>query len=217
MTTAIANEQIAEAARLALECGEVRIPVDQPITGEFLAALSAEFDCLWFEAGQEGEIVIAGPPGGWVPHIEGVLYVQIVAWINALASGLAGTSNSGFHPPGGLPRVPDASWVSEATLRLFAELGQPGLTTGFPRITPDFVVEVRSRSPSVAEQQRKMEDWRDWGTPLGLLVEPESQTVYLYRLGRDVKRIERPETVSCEPEMPGLTLDFQEIWALPWV
>lgn len=217
MTTAVANEQIAEAARLALECGEVRIPVDQPITGEFLAALSAEFDCLWFEAGQERELVIAGPPSGWISTIEGLLFAQLLVWLRAAAGGRAGTANFGFHPPGGLPRVPDASWISDATLRLFEELGQPGLTTGYSRITPDFVVEVRSRSQSVAEQQRKMEDWRDWGVALGLLVEPESQTVYLYRPGRDVERLGRPETVSCEPEMPGLALDFQEIWALPWV
>ena len=217
MTTAVANQQIAEAARLALECGEVRIPVEQPITGEFLAALSAEFDNLWFQAGQERELVIAGPPGGWVPMIEMQLVTQLIFWQQALKNGLAGTSNFGFHPLGGLPRIPGASWISDATLQFFEELGQPGLTTGFSRITPDFVVEIRSRSQSVAEQQRKMEDWRDWGVPLGLLVEPESQTVYLYRPGRDVERIERPETVSCEPEMPGLALDFQEIWALPWV
>ena len=217
MTTAVADERITEAARSALECGEVRIPVDQPITGEFLAALSAEFDNLWFQAGQEGEIVIAGPPGGWVSTMAMLLVAQTIFWQQERNNGLTCTSNFGFHPPGGLPRIPDASWISDATLRLFEELGQPGLTTGYSRITPDFVIEVRSRSQSVADQQRKMEDWRDWGVPLGLLVEPESQTVYLYRPDRAVERIERPETVSCEPELPGLALDFQEVWALPWV
>lgn len=217
MTTAVADERITEAARSALECGEVRIPVDQPITGEFLAALSAEFENLWFQAGQEGEIVIAGPPGGWVSTMTMLLVAQTIFWQQERNNGLTCTSNFGFHPPGGLPRIPDGSWVSDATLRLFGELGQPGLTTGYSRITPDFVIEVRSRSQSVADQQRKMEDWRDWVVPLGLLVEPESQTVYLYRPDRPVERIERPETVSCEPEMPGLALDFQEVWALPWV
>ena len=217
MTTAVANAQIAEAARRVLDCGELRVPVDQPITGEFLAALTAEFDGLWFEAGRAGEIVIGASSGGWVPTIELRLVMQLVAWLEAMAGGIANGPTFGFHPPGGLPRIPDASWLSDATLRLFEELGQPGLSAGYSRITPDFVIEVRSRSQSVSDQQRKMEDWRDWGTPLGLLVEPESQTVYLYRSGNAVERIERPETVSCEPEMPGLALEFQEIWALPWV
>ena len=219
MTTAVADERITAAVRGAGALGgdEVRIPVDQPITGEFLAALHAEFENLWIEAGWGGEIVIAGPSGGWVPHIEMLLVTQLIFWQQRLDNGLACTSNFGFHPPGGLPRIPDVSWISADTLRLFEELGHPGLTNGFSQITPDFVIEVRSRSQSVASQQRKMEDWRDWGVALGLLVEPESQTVYLYRPGQPVERIKRPETVSCEPDLPGLSLDFQEVWALPWV
>ena len=217
MVTAIADEQIAEAARRAFGCGEVRIHLDQPITGEFLAALSNEFDGLWFEAGRGGELVIGAPSGGWVPIIDLRLVMQLVAWLEAAAGGLANGATFGFHPPGGVPRIPDASWISDATLRLFQELGEPGLSAGFSQISPDFVIEVRSRGQSVDDQRRKMEDWRDWGTALGLLVEPESQTVYIYRPGREPEVLERPETVSCEPEMPGLALDFSEIWTLPWV
>ncbi len=217
MVTAVTDERIALAAREALRGSEVRIPIDQPITGGFLAELSLAFENLRFEAGWEGEIVIGTPSGGWVPKIEGALYVQLVLWLRAVGLGSAHPATFGFHPPGGVPRIPDASWISDATLRLFQELGEPGLSAGFSQISPDFVIEVRSRGQSVDDQRRKMEDWRDWGAALGLLVEPESQTVHIYRPGQPVAILERPETVSCEPEMPGLALDFSEIWALPWV
>ena len=92
-----------------------------------------------------------------------------------------------------------------------------GYLTGFLQIAPDFILEVRSRSQSVANQQQKMADWIDAGVKLGLLIDPESKTAWLYRPDGSVRQYARPATLSMEPEMPGLTLDFAEIWEFPWL
>ena len=31
-----------------------------------------------------------------------------------------------------------------------------------------------------------------------------------------MEEFSRPASVSCEPEMPGLVLEFEQIWAFPW-
>ena len=216
MTTAVADEQIAEAVRTARDGLEIRIPSDRPVTASYLCELGSEFELYRFEAGREGEIVISPPPGGTSARTETKSVAQLVNWEEALAGGESYGGNYGYDPTGGRPRIPDASWMSPETAAVFNEMGRPGEQAGFAKIAPDFVLEVRSHSQALASQQQKMEDWREWGVALGLLVDPESQTVHVYRPNADIAVHQRPDTVSCEPELPGLTLDFQEIWTLPW-
>ena len=216
MTTAVANAQIAEAVLAAPAGREICIPSDRAVTASYLCELGSEFELYRFEAGREGEIVITAPPGGTSARTESKSVAQLVNWEEALAGGESYGGNYGYDPPGGLPRIPDASWMSPETAAAFNEMGRPGERTGFAKIAPDFVLEVRSHSQTLAAQQQKMEDWRDWGVALGLLVDPESQTVHVYRPNADIAVHQRPATVSCEPELPGLTLDFSEIWTLPW-
>ena len=216
MVIAIADERIVDAVRRARADFATRVRVDRPVTSAYLCELGTEFEPYKFEAGKEREIIIAAPPGWPSARIEHLLAGQLLVWELAASIGESNGANWGYDPPGGRPRIPDVSWISDETKAEFERAGRPGASTGFAQITPDFVIEVRSRSQTVAEQQEKMEDWRAWGVALGLLVDPESQTVHIYRPGQPVAILDRPETVSCEPEMPGLALDFSEIWTLPW-
>ena len=216
MATAVADEQIVQAVRAVETKGQVRIRVDRPVTGEYLCELGSQYELWRFEAGRKGEIVITAPPGGTSARTETKTVAQLVVWEEAGALGASYGGNYGYDPPGGKPLIPDASWMSPATEAAFNERGRPGERSGFAVVAPDFVLEVRSKSQTVAEQREKMEDWRAYGVALGLLIDPESQTVYLYRPSQQVTVFERPETVSCEPEMPGLAFDFSEIWTLPW-
>ena len=216
MATVVADEQIVQAVRAVATKGQVRIRVDRPVTGEYLCELGNQYELWRFEAGRKGEIVITAPPGGTSARTETKTVAQLVVWEEAGALGASYGGNYGYDPPGGRPLIPDASWMSPATEAAFNERGRPGERSGFAAIAPDFVLEVRSKSQTVAEQREKMEAWRTYGVPLGLLIDPESQTVYLYRPSQQVTVFERPETVSCEPEMPGLAFDFSEIWTLPW-
>ena len=215
MATAVADGQIAQAVRAVEAKGQVRIRVDRPVTGEYLCELGRRYELWRFEAGRKGEIVITAPPGRRTTRIETKLARQVGTWEETGGYGEASGGNDGYDPPGGRPYIPDVSWISPATKARYEAAGSP-TSAGFAVLVPDFVIEVRSRSQTVSEQQEKMEDWRTWGVALGLLVDPESQTVYLYRPGREPEVLKRPETVSCEPEMPGLALDFSEIWTLPW-
>ena len=219
MVTAVVADPIAEAARVAFEGREVRLRVDVPITDQLLFELTQRFDGLWFEADRRGELVISGAAGGYSGMICLDLLAQVLAWVRAVAGGLAGDSSTGYAPPGAPPMVPDGSWMSEATHAAARRRGLEGVRRGYFRAAPDFVLEVRSRSQRITQQREKMEDWARAGVALGVLVDPESRTVWLYRPEGDGFAVEdflRPSSVSCEPEMPGLVLEFEQVWAFPW-
>jgi len=57
-----------------------------------------------------------------------------------------------------------------------------------------------------------MAEYLDNGAVLGLLIDPQRRRVNIYRRDRDVEILEAPETVSCDPVLPGFTLDMREIW-----
>ncbi len=73
-------------------------------------------------------------------------------------------SNGTFFLPDGSMLNPDAAYVLPHRLK--------GLTeddlTGFPRLCPDFVVELLSKSDSVPKAKQKMERWIENGATLGL-------------------------------------------------
>ena len=217
MPTAVAADPIEEAIARMGGVGEVCVSADRPITAEYLHSLNVKHENLAFQAASETEIIIAGPPGGYSPDAQDLTYEQLVVWRQRLAGGIARTASRGFDPPGGHPWIPDGSWMSDETLAEWERLGRPGLSTGFWQLTPDFILEVRSPSQSVASQKRKMEGWAVAGVKLGLLIDPESKTAWLYRPDGSVEEHAQPATLSMEPEMPGLVLDFAEIWAFPWV
>ena len=219
MVTAVIHEGIVDAVRVAFEGCEVRLPLERPITVDLLFELTQQFEGVWFEAGRSGELVISGAAGGSSSDIGAELTGQVRDWTLERARGRVRDAQGGYDPPGGRPMVPDGSWLSETSIAAAERLAPSARRRGYLPITPDFVVEVRSPSQEVAKQREKMEDWARAGVALGMLVDPETRTVWLYRPDGDgfsVEEFSRPVSVSCEPEMPGLVLEFEQIWEFPW-
>ena len=216
MPTTVAADPIEEAiARMG--GGEMRVDAGRTITDDFLHDLNAKHELFAFQAASDTELIISPPPGGFSAESQDLAYDQVRTWQRRRRIGWARTSARGFHPPRGRAWIPDGSWMSDETIAEWERLGRPGLSTGFWQLTPDFILEVRSPRQSVADQKRKMEGWAAAGVKLGLLIDPESKTAWLYRPDGSVEEHRQPETLSMEPEMPGLVLDFTEIWAFPWV
>ena len=217
MVTAVLPEApvgaIREAERrLEREGGEVRVPLPFPITCELLEELSVEYELLRFEASTEGELIISGPAWGWIPDINGNLCVQLLTWGMPISGGSTAGVDRGFHPSGWSARIPDVSWMSAGTIA--EALAVDGLPRGYWPVAPDFVIETKSQSDSLARQLEKAQGWADHGTALALLVDPGEHAVYLCRPGRPAAVLIEPQEVSCEPEMSGLVFDFARIWQL---
>ena len=131
-------------------------------------------------------------------------------WAEGDGRGVAFDSNAGFTLPNGAIRAPDASWVLISRLTGLSDEEKHS----FAPICPDFVIELRSTSDTLRGVQGKMEEYMENGARLGWLIDPLDplRRVYVYRPGAEVEILERPETLSGEPELPGFTLDLKPVW-----
>lgn len=57
-----------------------------------------------------------------------------------------------------------------------------------------------------------MQEYISNGARLGLLIDRKNRQVYLYRPDRSPERLDNPNEVSCESELPGLRLQMAKIW-----
>jgi Uma2 family endonuclease len=57
-----------------------------------------------------------------------------------------------------------------------------------------------------------MQEYRDNGAKLGLLIDPQNKRVEIYRPDQEVEIQENPKTLSGENILPGFVLDLTVIW-----
>ena len=208
MVTASAVETLEDAVAAARSGPPVRFRPREPIADGLLEQLADEFE-LWFEDGDEGEVIITGPAGGKSSEDTFEVNVDIGTWVRLANLGKGRDSQGGYDPPLGRRWIPDASWLSDETL---AKLTESQMRGAYWPVAPDFVVEVVSPSQDLADQQAKMRDWIAAEVRLGMLISPDDELVELYWAGGRVEAFHRPDAVSCDPVMPGFTLRFDRIW-----
>ena len=181
------------------------------LTDDLLAALSSQNDALRLERNAQGELEILPPANIASSNQNLEISSDLRTWAKADGSGVAFESSAGYTLSNGSVRSPDASWVSRTRL---ATLTDEQKRHGFPPMSPDFVIEIRSSSDSLRGLQRKMDEYIANGVRLGWLIDSidHRRRVYVYRPGVEVEVLERPESISGDPELPGFTLDLQPIW-----
>jgi len=63
---------------------------------------------------------------------------------------------------------------------------------GFIPLCPDFVIELRSPSDSLADLQVKMREYMENGAKLGWLLDTEWKRAYVYRMDEAVQEVDNP-------------------------
>jgi Uma2 family endonuclease len=181
------------------------------LTDDVLLKLSSLNDALRIEKNAEGDLEVLPPGNITSGNQNSLINRRLGNWSEEDGTGEIFDSSSGFTLPNGAIRGPDASWVLKSRL---AELTNEEKIHGFARISPDFVIELRSNSDSLTGLRRKMEEYVENGVRLGWLIDPLDplRRVYIYRPEADVEILEGPESLSGEPELPGLILDLKTIW-----
>ena len=180
------------------------------LTDDLLAALSSQNDALRLERNARGDLEILPPTHGTTGNNNFGINVDFGNWVRADGSGVGFDSSTGFDLPNGSNRSPDLSWVPKSRLAELTDTEK----LGFLPVCPDFVIELRSSSDTLRGLQRKMEEYIANGTRLGWLIDSvdQRQRVYVYRPGSEVEVLERPDSISGEPELPGFTLDLKPVW-----
>lgn len=188
--------------RLSLNISALEMTEDQ------LLRLCSDNGDLRIELTAERELIIMPPvasEGGLQEHD---LALQVGIWAKQDGTGRVFSPSAGFTLPNGAIRSPDVSWIP---LSLWEALSADQ-RRGFANICPHFVIELRSLSDSLRDVQDKMVEYIRNGVLLGLLVDPRTKRVHIYRPGQPVEILDEPATVSADPVLPGFTLDLSPIW-----
>jgi Uma2 family endonuclease len=160
-----------------------------------------------FELTKDGELEIMPPTGGESGKKESKLITRLTNWNEQTELGETFSSSTAFILPNGAERSPDAAWVERSRWEALT----PEQREKFPPLAPDFVIELRSKSDSLTKLQEKMQEYQDNGVRLGWLINPQAQTVEIYRPERDVEVLENPSNLSGEDVLPGFVLDLGSI------
>jgi Uma2 family endonuclease len=176
------------------------------ITHEDFEKLCQDNPDLRLELSANGELIVMAP-ASWESSEKNLdLATDVNNWNRQTRIGRAFDSSGGFTLPNGAVKSPDVTWIEKSKL-----VDIPS-GTAFPRVIPDFVIELRSKDDSLKTLREKMEEYRDNGVRLGWLINPQKRQVEIYRPGQDVEILEAPETLSGEDVLPGFVLDMRSIF-----
>jgi Uma2 family endonuclease len=178
------------------------------LTDEQFFRLCCDNDDLRFELTARKELVIMSPAGAKTSWRNNLICTHLTNWAEKDATGLVFESSAEYSLPNGAKRAPDASWIRKDRWEALTEEEQEK----FPRICPDFVVELMSPTSTLKDQQAKMEEYIANGARLGWLIDPFNKRVYVYRTDVKVECLEQPETLTGEAVLAGFAFHVAEIW-----
>jgi Uma2 family endonuclease len=181
--------------------------LDPPMTDDEFEALCRENNNVQFERTKEGAIRMKPPAGGWTSSGNEEISNQLGNWWRVHKLGRVFDSSGGFRLPDGSTLSPDASFLTEKRLKKLPK----GALRGFPKVCPDFVIELLSESDTLEGMKSKMADWISNGALLGWLIDPYERQVFVYRPGQEPERVTGPEVMG-EGPVHGFELNLARVW-----
>jgi Uma2 family endonuclease len=182
---------------------------DLPLTFNFELTDDAFFEfCrlnrdLRIERDKTGTIHIMAPTGFETGNFNNEISAELTIWNRKMKSGRVGDSSTGYILPNSAVRSPDASWISYERL---AGIPREQLEK-FPRVCPEFVIEIRSPNDSLSKVKQKMEEYIENGCRLGWLIDRGNKQVFVYRANGSISLVESLDQVlSGEDVLPGFEL-----------
>jgi Uma2 family endonuclease len=163
---------------------------------------------LQIERNAQGEVIVMPPAFSDTGNRNNKISYQLTRWAEQNSTGECFDSSAGFTLPSGAMRSPDASWIKLERWDALTDAQK----ASFAPICPDFVIELRSSSDTLKSLQTKLQEYIENGVRLGLLIDRPSRTVYCYRADDSVVVLTEPDSVSCDPELPGFVLQMAKIW-----
>ena len=165
---------------------EIKFPGNTPFNDDEFFLFCQENDHLQLERTKEGNIIVMTPTGGETSNRNSELNGDLIIWNRKHKYGRVFDSNGGFRLPDGSMLAPDAAIVSHERWEALTKEERKK----FPPLCPEFVVELKSESDRLATLQTKMQNWLANGVKLGWLIDPDTETAYIYQPDKDVEIVQ---------------------------
>ncbi len=178
------------------------------LTDDQFFRLCRDNDDFHIEMSAQGELIIMSPNRPKTGRKHARILQRLANWAERDGSGDVYDATSEFALKNGAKRAPDCSWILKSRWNRLTEEQQDSFAAP---ICPDFVIEVRSPNDRIKRLKAKMIEYIDNGARLAWLLDPIDNKAYVYRPGEPVQEIDKPETLSGDPILPGFQFDFEEI------
>lgn len=152
----------------------------------------------------DGEVEIKNMPGLRSSGVAARIIVKVGVYLEKNNIGELYGADATFMI-GENERMPDVSFVSNEKLKD----GEPVNKAEF---APDLAVEVVSPTDVYSKIIKKIREYFDAGVKQVWLVEPEFQTVTVYKSPLKIETLSAAETLVCEEILPNFSLPLKEIF-----
>jgi len=175
-----------------------------PITGEEFFHMS---DTHWCELVQ-GRIVQMSPAGGRHGELALAIGSLLRTCVKSQRIGKVYAAETGIYIQRNpdTVRAPDAMFVSNERL---ARITDPAK---FLDVAPDLAVEVLSLTDTWTEIETKIAEYLAIGVRLVWLIDPDPQTITIYRPSGERTRLSRSDALSGEDVLPDFSVPIAEIF-----
>ncbi len=154
-----------------------------------------------------GQVQVMSPSGYEADEVSIELARQLANWVRPRKLGRVTGSSAGFILPNSDTRAPDVSFVRANRLR--------NSPRNYAELAPDLMVEVKSPSDSLAKLRQKVQGFLALGTQVGIVINPETQMVEVYRPGDAAAESLKDGDVLTVPELlPDWRVEISELWPL---
>ena len=178
-----------------------------PDFGERFCRMTCDNELWQFEYSAQGELIIMPMPGEQSARDEIETGAELYIWRRD-HGGMSYGASIGFRLPSGAIRAPDAAWITQERHDNLTPSEHRGVING----TPDFVVEIRSRTDRLPPFLAKMAEWMAAGARLGWGIDPRQRRAYIYRPHQDEPEIlDNPETLDGENILPGFAFPVRRL------
>lgn len=205
--TALTQDGVFAELSLAGLSMPVTLRLSVPLSDAELLTFSRRNRPYRIERNAKGELEIMTPLGGDGSRWEALVIRELGFWAEDYG-GVSFSSNGGFSLPDGSMLSPDAAWVAEERWNALTREER----RSFPPLCPDFLIEILSASDSLTALQAKMQVWMSNGAKLSWLIDPYAATVRIYRPGRDVELLDRPDWLEADGPVAGFRLTTAKLW-----
>ena len=155
----------------------------------------------------DGEIILMSPSGLESDEVAAAIVAQLHNWVRPRRLGRVTASGGGFRLPNDSRdvRALDAAFILANRL--------PRTTENYAELVPDLMFEVKSKSDSLAKLRSKIQQFIELGTKVGVLVDPRTRTMEVYRLDRDKIVLNDGDVLQVPELLPGWELPVVEVWS----
>ncbi len=165
---------------------------------------------------REGKLIIMSPSDSVSGEVGARFSMLLSTWVYTHNLGRILDSSTGFRLPNGDLLSPDVSFVSRERLKHNPRT--------YLSVVPELIVEIKSSRDRLRELEEKIALFLDQGVQVGLLIDPDTHTVTVYRssgLSKDAESgeaiplgttLHNGDTLTIPDLFPGWEIPITSLW-----